>query len=69
VLELNAGQIKSAREKTKEELKLYNQGRGDLTFVIQSRNNEENAKLTLAGNALTYHKMVLEYRALMDQVF
>ncbi len=67
-LKLNIEQIASAQEKTQEELKLYNQGRGDLTFVIQSQDNEETAKLTYAGNALTYHKLILEYRALMDQL-
>ena len=68
VLALNREQIESAKERTKEELKLYNQGRGELTFVIQSRDNEENAKLTYARNALTYHKLIVEIRALMDQL-
>jgi len=68
VLALNREQIESAKERTKEELKLYNQGRGELTFVIQSRDNEENAKLTYARNALTYHKLIVEVRALMDQL-
>jgi len=67
VLVLNQEQIESAREKTKEELKLYNQGRGSLTFVIQSRDSEQNAKLNYAQNALTYHKLLLQYHALMDQ--
>jgi len=69
VLNLNLKQIESAKERTKEELNLYNQGRGDLTFVILSRDNEENAKLTYAVNALTYHKLNLEYNALMDQIY
>ena len=69
VLALNQEQIESARERTEEELKLYNQGRGELTFVIQSRDNEQNAKLTLAQNALTYHKLLIEYQALTDQLF
>lgn len=68
VLLLNVEQIQSARERTKEELKLYNQGRVELTFVIQSRDNEENAKLTYATNALSYHKLVVEYRSLMDEL-
>ena len=68
VLELNQEQISSAQEKTKEELKLYNQGRGDLTFVIQSRDNEQNAKLLYAVNALTYQNLLIQYRALMDDL-
>ncbi len=69
VLTLNLEQIRSAQERTGEELKLYNQGRGELTFVIQSRDNEQNAKLTYAQNALTYHKLKISYSALMDQLY
>lgn len=68
VLQLNQEQIESAEEKTAEELRLYNQGRGSLTFVIQSRDSEENAKMTYAQNALTYHQLILQYRALMDEL-
>ena len=68
VLQLNIEQINSSREKTKEELKLYNQGRGDLTFVIQSRDNEQNAKLLYAVNAFTYHTLFIQYRSLTDQL-
>jgi outer membrane protein TolC len=68
ILELNQAQIISAAEKTEEELKLYNQGRGQLTFVIQSRDNEENAKLTYAENAASYQALILQYRSLMDEL-
>jgi outer membrane protein TolC len=68
ILVLNKEQIESSKERTKEELKLYNQGRGDLTFVIMSRDNEQNAKLTYASNALMYHKLSLDYKALMDEL-
>ncbi len=68
VLDLNREQIESAKRKTMEELKLYDQGRGQLTFVIQSRDNEQNAKLTYAGNALSYQKLLVRYRSLMDQL-
>ena len=68
VLALNQEQIESAREKTQEELRLYNQGRGELTFVIQSRDNEENARLTYAQNGASYHKLILQYHSLMDKL-
>jgi outer membrane protein TolC len=68
VLALNRAQIESAEEKTKEELKMYNQGRGQLTFVIQSRDNEENAKMTYADNSALYHMLLLQYRALLDEL-
>ncbi len=69
VLQLNQEQIESTAKKTEEELKLYRQGRGQLTFVIQSRDEEESAKLIYAQNALTYHKLVLQLRSLMDEVY
>jgi hypothetical protein len=69
VMVLNLEQIESSKERTNEELKLYNQGRGDLTFVIQSRDNEQYAKLTYAVNALTYHKLLIEYQAILDHLY
>ncbi len=68
VLKLNQEQILSAEEKTKEELKMYNQGRGELTFVIQSRDSEQNAKLTYAENAFTYHRLLIQVRSLLDMI-
>jgi outer membrane protein TolC len=67
VLQLNREQIESAAAKTEEELDLYNQGRSDLTFVILSRDNEQQAKLTYAQNAASYQKLILQYHALMDE--
>ncbi len=69
VLQLNQEQIDSAKRKTTEELKIYNQGRGELTFVIQSRDSEQAAKLTYAVNALTYHKLLLQLQELTDQLY
>ena len=69
VLELNREQIESARLRTIEETKIYEQGRGDLTFVIMSRDNEESAKLAYAENALNYQKLWLQYEALMDELY
>lgn len=68
VLDLNKKQIESAQEKTKEELKLYNQGRSQLTFVIQSEDNEAAARLTYAGNAYLYHTLILQSLALLDEI-
>ncbi len=69
VLELNREQIESARLRTIEEIKIYEQGRGDLTFVIMSRDNEESAKLAYAENALNYQKLWLQYQALLDELY
>jgi hypothetical protein len=69
LLSMNQAQILSAEEKTKEELKLYNQGRNQLTFVIQSRDNEENAKMDYIENSALYHGLILQYRALLDELY
>ncbi len=68
VLALNLTQIESARERTLEEIKVYEQGRGDMTFVIQSQDNEAHARLTHLQNAVVYHKLVIQYRALRDKL-
>jgi len=68
VLALNREQIESAVKKTVEELNLYEQGRGEMTFVIQSQDNEQNARLNYAENAAAYHRLLLQYRALTDRL-
>ena len=69
VLQLNQEQIESTARKTEEELRLYEQGRGQMTFVIQSRDEEESVKLIYAQNALTYQKLVLQLKSLMDEIY
>jgi outer membrane protein TolC len=68
VLRLNREEIDSANLRTEEETKLYNQGRSDLAFVIQSQDNVQNARLLYAENAANYHKLYLRYRELTDQI-
>ncbi len=68
VLALNRRRIESAKGKREEEGKLYNQGRGELTFVLQSMDNEEKAKMVYLENSSLYHLYVLQYRALMDEL-
>jgi outer membrane protein TolC len=68
VMALNLSQIESAKERTLEEIKVYEQGRGDMTFVIQSQDNEASSRLIYLQNAIAYHKFVLHYRALRDQL-
>jgi outer membrane protein TolC len=66
VLILNRKQMLVAKDKTKAEQKRYNQGRIELTFVIQSRDNEQNVQLIYAQNGALYHKLLLRYHELMD---
>jgi outer membrane protein TolC len=68
VLALNREQIETAAQVTREELRLYEQGRNQLTFVLQSRDQEQVARLIYARNATEYHAFWLRYRALMDEL-
>ncbi len=68
IMALNQQQINVAQQKTLQELRRHNQGRNELTFVIQSRDNEQFVKLIYAQNAATYQKLYLEYLSLTDQL-
>ena len=68
VLVLNQEQVETALEKTIEEQKVYDQGRSDLTFVIQSRDDVSIAQLRYAINAATYQKLYLSYQAMVDEL-
>jgi outer membrane protein TolC len=68
VLALDVQRIETARRKTEEEQLLYERGRGNLTFVIQSRDEEAIARLDYAENAARFHELVLQYRALADEL-
>ncbi len=68
ILELNRRQIELARQKTREEMATYNRGKGDCTFVVQSQDDEEKAKLTYAQNALSYQKLYIQFLAITDQL-
>lgn len=69
VLELNRQTIESARERWREEQKLYRQGRGQLVWVIQAQDMEQNARLNYTRNAASYQHMLVEYKELTDQIF
>ena len=68
ILLLNKKQLIIAKKKTVEELKKYRQGRGDFFYVIQNRDQEYNAKYTYAQNNYTYQLLLLQYKALMNEL-
>jgi len=69
VLNMNRQLIESSYQKTLEEKKLYDAGRGDLNFVIQSRDDEMKAFLILAENAYYYQSLYIEYLSLLDELY
>jgi hypothetical protein len=68
IIELNRQLIESAEEKALEEARLYNQGRNILTNVIQSRDSVQDQKAKLVDNFARYHRLVIQYRALADEL-
>jgi len=69
VLELNRQQIDVAEQKTAAELRRYNKGSSELTFVIQSRDSEQQARLSYAQNAANYQKLLLRFASVNDYLF
>lgn len=68
ILEINRDLIKSSKEKTSELVKLYNLGRGDLFYVIQSRDSEADVRLQYIENATYYQILKLQIKALLDEL-
>jgi outer membrane protein TolC len=68
VIDANVSSIAANEKRTEEELKLYNQGRGDLAFVIQAQDNIALSELEYAGNVATYHNLILQLEALADRL-
>jgi hypothetical protein len=68
IIEVNKQLIESAEEKALEEARLYSQGRNMLTNVIQSRDSVQAQKAKLVDNFARYHRLIIQYRALMDQL-
>ena len=52
----------------KEEQRLYEQGRRNLTFVLQSQDAEHAAKLALLETAYQLHCRVAQHNALLDRL-
>lgn len=68
IIELSRQLIASAEEKSSEEARLYSQGRNMLTNVIQSRDSVQAQKAKLVDNFARYHRLIIQYRAFMDEL-
>jgi hypothetical protein len=68
VLDLGAEQIRLAEEKTAEELRLYEQGRNELNFVIQSRDAQAMVRLLHARNAAQYQQAWWSLLSVTDEL-
>lgn len=69
VIAVNRRLIESAQERTAEELRAYNQGRGEITFVIQSRDTMQRARGQYLESLARYHRLYLLYLEETDRLF
>ncbi len=60
--------VQRAAARAREEVAAYDRGRADLTVVLRSQNDEETAQIDYARSALAYQTLVVQYRALSDQL-
>ncbi|MDH5525684.1 MAG: TolC family protein [Nitrospirota bacterium] len=66
LLTVTAQAVEVARSKTAEEEKLHAQGRTELTFVIQSRDDEQRAQAAHASTAAAWQQLHITWRELTD---
>jgi len=69
VIEANRKQLSSAVNRTRSEQQVYEQGRGELNFVIQSQDSEQSARFQLFELGAEYQSINLELEALVDELF
>ncbi len=62
-------QYELAKEQTAEEIKLYEMGRSDYSYVIQSQDSEESIRQSYAQNALTWHRLRQNLLSLTDSMY
>ena len=68
IVALNVSQIKLAKQTVREEQKLYNKGRGNLTFVLQAQDNAHESEIRYVRNQIFLHLLSYRYYALTDQL-
>lgn len=68
VFDLSIRQMKTAADKTAAEIKLYDQGRNQFTFVIQSQDNEARTRLNHVQLQIALQRLQLRLDAILDQL-
>jgi outer membrane protein TolC len=58
-----------ANEKVIEEQTKYNDARGQMSLVIAAKKNANLANLTYVQAAATYQKIIIDYKAAIDQLY
>lgn len=68
ILAYDADLVRQYRIQIREEEKKYRQGRSDLYFIIQNKNNLLNAELALLADSVEYRKYTVQFLALTDRL-
>ena len=58
-----------ANEKVIEEKIKYDEARGQKSLVIEAQKNANLARLSNVQAAASYQKVIIDYRAVIDQLF
>ena len=68
IVNVNNTQIKLAKQTLIEEKKLYNKGKGNLTFVLQAQENKHQSEIRYIRSLLEVHRLTFRFLALTDQL-
>ena len=69
LLEINKQQIELTQNQTKEYNILFERGKKDFAFILQSQDAQANAKLNYAKNARNYQKLYIQLLSLTDKLY
>ena len=68
IINIEKKQIQIANERSREQRDNYNNGNGEMEFVISAQDSVQTARLNLAESATKYQKLVIDIKALLDQL-
>ena len=68
IINIEKKQILIANERSREQRENYNNGNGEMEFVISAQDSVQTARLNLAESATKYQKLVIDIKALLDQL-
>ena len=68
IINIEKKQILIANERSREQRDNYNNGNGEMEFVISAQDSVQTARLNLAESATRYQKLVIDIKALLDQL-
>ena len=68
IINIEKKQILIANERSREQRENYNNGNGEMEFVISAQDSVQTARLNLAESVTQYQKLLIDIKALLDQL-